>query len=126
MKQLSKQEIEKNTFLSLCCPHDRDLLTQKTEMTVSDFQRLTYLTLTLGFVAYTQSIIRRYTDFSTLISEQFDRECDILPEYPDYFIDEQNYDKYEKWIDDFINDIPFDRQSEYREKLKNKSSFFTW
>lgn len=126
MKQSSKQEIEKTTFLSLCCPHDRDLLTQKAEMTVCDFERLTYLTLTLGFVAYTQSIIRKYTDFSTLISEQFDGEFDILPEYPDYFLDEQNYDKYEKWIDDFINDIPFDRQSEYREKLKNKSSFFTW
>lgn len=78
--------------------HDRDLFTQKTEMTISDFQRLTYLTLTLGFAAYTQGIIRRYTDFSTLISGQLDRECDIMPEYPDYFPDEQNYDKYSRRI----------------------------
>lgn len=126
MEQSTKLDIERTTFLSLCCTHDHDLLTERIEMTISDFERLTYLTLALGFVAYTQSIIRRYADFATLISNQFDRECDILPEYPDYFLDEQNYDKSEKWLDDFINTIPFDKQSEYREKLKTESSLFTW
>lgn len=123
MKQSYKLDIERTTFLSLCCTHDRDLLTEKLEMTISDFERLTYLTLNLGFVRYTQKLISQNMSFSMLLSDQFDRECDISEEYPDYYLDGQNYDNSDKWIDDFINNMPIDKQAEYREKLKPENSF---
>lgn len=38
---MKKSEEEKNIFLSICCPHDRDMLTGKTEMKKEDFERIT-------------------------------------------------------------------------------------
>lgn len=117
MKQSSKQGKERTIFLSLCCPHDRDLLTQKAEMTLKDFERLTYLIMKLDFVAYAQELISQYNSFSTLISEQFERECGILQEYPEYFLDEHECRDFDKWVNDFINTIPIDKQTRFREKL---------
>ena len=49
MEQLVKEE---STFLSLCSPHDRDLLTGRIDMTLQDFERITYLTMALDYVEY--------------------------------------------------------------------------
>ena len=47
---MEKLEKEESTFLSLCSPHDRDLLTGRIDMTLQDFERITYLTMALDYV----------------------------------------------------------------------------
>lgn len=44
---MKKSEEEKNIFLSICCLHDRDMLTGKIEMKKEDFERITYLPILL-------------------------------------------------------------------------------
>lgn len=46
MEQLEK---ERTVFLSLCSPHDRDLLTGRIKMTLQDFERLTCFILQNAF-----------------------------------------------------------------------------
>lgn len=55
MKGLEKEE---STFLSLCSKHDRDLLTGRAEMTLQDFERITYLTMALDYVEYSLDLHR--------------------------------------------------------------------
>lgn len=117
MEQTKKLETEKNTFLSLCCPHDKNLLTGNAEMTQSDFERLTYLTMSLDLDTYTQYLHECYMDYTISLSQQLDRENEILSDYPDYYLDEQLIDIQQAWIDDFCNRLPADEQEYYRKKL---------
>lgn len=114
MEQLEK---ERTVFLSLCSPHDRDLLTGHIKMTLQDFERLTYLTMALDYEEYSLDLHKQYIDFTTMLSEQLERESQILAGYPDYYLDEDTAEKYQKWIDDFCNQIPADKQKYYRDKL---------
>lgn len=114
MEQLEKERI---MFLSLCSPHDHDLLTGRIKMTLQDFERLTYLTMALDYVEYSLDLHKRYMDFTNILSEQLERESQILTGYPDYYLDEDTTEKYLKWIDDFCNHIPADKQRHYRDKL---------
>ncbi|WP_368264908.1 hypothetical protein [Enterococcus innesii] len=66
-------EKEESTFLSLCSPHDRDLLTGRAEMTLQDFERITYLIMTLGFSVYAHNLHKQYMDFTIQLTEQIDR-----------------------------------------------------
>lgn len=120
MKQLRKEE---STFLSLCSPHDRDLLTGRIKMTLHDFERLTYLTMALDYVEYSLELHKRYMDFTNMLSEQLERESQILVGYPAYYSDEDTAETYQKWIDDFCNHIPADKQKYYREKLNPKTEW---
>lgn len=113
--QLNK---EKNIFLSLCNQRDCDLLMKKIEMTVNDFERITYLTMALGFTDYTQYLNSCYIDFVKKLTEKLNREFDILEEYPSYYLDEEEYAKYQKWIEEFCIHIPVDKQEYYRDKIK--------
>ncbi|BFQ96367.1 hypothetical protein DSH65_14505 [Enterococcus faecalis] len=110
-------EKEESTFLSLCSPHDRDLLTGRAEMTLQDFERITYLIMTLGFSVYAHNLHKQYMDFTIQLTEQIDREHEILADYPNYYLDEQVFEKCQRWIDDFCNHIPADKQKYYRDKL---------
>lgn len=114
MEQLEK---ERNMFLSLCSPHDRELLTGRLKMTLQDFERLTYLTMALDYVEYALDLHKQYMDFTNILSEQLERESQILAGYPDYYLDENTAEKYRKWIDNFCNHIPADKQKHYRDKL---------
>lgn len=121
---MKKSEEEKNIFLSICCPHDRDMLTGKTELKKEDFERITYLTMALGFIPYTQLLYNEHIDWANELSEQEERELDILKEYPTYFDDEEVYKKYDKWIEDFCNQIPEEKQSYYRKIInENKNNY---
>lgn len=117
MEQLEKEEI---TFLSLCSPHDRDLLTGSAEMTLQDFKRITYLTMALDYVKYTLALYKRYMDFTNKLTVQLDRENELLNEYPAYYLDEEIAERNQRWIEDFCNNIPTDKQKYYRDKLKPK------
>lgn len=116
MEQLEKEEC---TFLSLCSPHDRDLLTGSAEMTLQEFERITYITMALDYVEYTLALHKRYIDITIKLTAQLDRENEILKEYPAYYLDEQVVEKKQKWIEDFCNNIPADKKKYYQDKLKS-------
>lgn len=120
---MKKSEEEKSIFLSICCPHDRDMLTGKSEMKKDDFERITYITMALGFTPYTQLIYNEHMDWADELSEQEERELDILKEYPTYFDDEEVYEKYDKWIEDFCNQIPEDKREHYQEIIKKNLNY---
>ena len=91
MKQTEQLEKEKNLFLSLCCHNDRDMLTGKADMTLQDFERITYLTMALGFTKYALALHEEFLDFTNILSEQLDREHEIIKEYPTYYLDAVSY-----------------------------------
>lgn len=117
MEQLEKEEC---TFLSLCSLHDRDLLTGGAEMTLQDFERITYLTMALDYVEYTLALHKRYMDFTIKLTAQLNRENELLKEYPAYYLDEEIAERNQKWIEDFCDNIPTDKQKYYQDKLKPK------
>ncbi|BDR80496.1 hypothetical protein N072000002_07520 [Clostridium tetani] len=53
-------DTEKHIFLNLCCPHNKNLLMDKEEMTITEFERITYLTMTLGLSHYTMASYEVY------------------------------------------------------------------
>lgn len=118
LEQLEKEE---SMFLSLCSPYDRDLLTGHTEMTLQDFERITYLTMALSYETYSLELHKRYMDLTNVLSEQIERENELLSDYPAYYPDEETAEKYQKWIDDSYNLIPADKQPYYCEKLNTKT-----
>lgn len=120
MKPSNQSEKEEKLFLSLCSPHDRAILTGQAEMTRLDFERLTYLIMEMGMTAYTQTIFGRYMDFTKSSLDQLNREQEILQEYPNYFEDEDIYGTYQKWIDDFIGQVPEEHKAYCIKRLVNK------
>ena len=116
MKQSEQLKTEEETFLSLCCQYDRDILTGKADMTLQDFERIIYLTVALEYVEYTFVLSEKYFAFTIKLSEQIDRENDFL-ECSTYYLDEQIDKQYQKWINDFISHMPEDKQSYYHRKL---------
>lgn len=118
---MKQSEKEQKTFLSICGQHDYDLLTGKSEMTQADFERITYITASLGYMAYTQLLIGRYLDFACTEAEQFDREIDILKDYPEYYEDEQINEQSDEWLEDFLRQIPQEKQGYYRQLIKENT-----
>ena len=58
------------------------------------------------------------------LEEHEEREREIYLEYPEYYDDEEIYEKYDKWIEDFCSQIPEDRQVYYRTLIKeNKQEY---
>lgn len=122
MKQSEQLKKEERTFLSLCCQRDRDMLTGKTDMSLQDFERITYLTMALDFTKYTIALYEQYLDFTNTLSEQINRENEILKEYPTYYLDEQVDKIYQQWIDDFLSHVSADKQAYCLEHLKNNQT----
>ena len=98
---MRKSEEEQNIFLSICSAYDRDVLTGKEEMKKEDFERITHITMALGFIPYTQLICSLHMDLAVELEEHEEREREIYLEYPEYYDDEEIYEKYDKWIEDF-------------------------
>lgn len=114
-------EEEQEAYLSVCGQHDYDLLTGKEKMTQEDFERITYITNTLGYSSYTQLLIEKYLDLACTEADRIDREVNILADYPDYYIDEQVIEKTEKWLSDFISHVPPEKQDYYRQLIKENT-----
>ncbi len=87
-------------------------------MKKEDFERITYITMALGFIPYTQLIYSEHMDWADELSEQEERELDILKDYLTYFDDKEVYEKYDKWIEDFCNQIPEDKREHYQKIIK--------
>lgn len=122
MGNKNQLDIERKEFLLLCSPYDNDLLTNKDTMTLQDFERITYLTMALGFIHYTQDLNQDYMDFTVALTKKLDSEFNILEEYPSYFHDEKEYEKYQNWIDDFCKYLPADKLNYYRRKIADTQS----
>lgn len=115
---MKQSEKEREEFLSVCGQRDYDLLTEKEAMTQSDYERITHITMSLGFTLYTQTLIGRYLDFALHEKEQFEREMEIVLDYPDYYEDEEIHKKEQQWVEDFLNQIPLEKQEYYRQLVK--------
>lgn len=116
MKQSGQMNQEESAFLSMCSSHDRDLLMDKADMTLEDFERILYLNVALGYMEHAQLLNERYEDFAIRLSEQIKEEGGILEKSPERYFDEQT-DTCQKWIDDFCDQLSEDKQAYYREKL---------
>ena len=114
-------EKQKKMFLSLCGQHDYDLLTGKEAMTQADFERITYITTVLGYSSYTQELISEHLDLACNEAERTDREFDILIDYPEYYEDEKIYEQIDKWIEDFISQVPQEKRDEIRQLIKENT-----
>lgn len=120
---MKKSEEEKSIFLSICCPHDRNMLTGKSEMKKEDFERITYITMALGFIPYTQLIYSEHMDWADELSEQEERELDILKDYLTYFDDKEVYEKYDKWIDELLQSDTRGKREHYQKNHKNEFEY---
>lgn len=89
---MRKSEEEQNIFLSICSAYDRDVLTGKEEMKKEDFERITHITMALGFIPYTQLICSLHMDLAVELEEHEEREREIYLEYPEYYDDEEIYE----------------------------------
>ena len=49
---MKKAEMQEQEFLLVCSSYDYDLLTGKSEMTLKDYGRITYLVSSLGYSQY--------------------------------------------------------------------------
>ena len=74
--------------------------------------------MTLGFSSYQQALERQYPQFDKALAEQSEREADILEVYPEYYQDENMYDKYEQWIKEFFSHMPSQERTYYQELIK--------
>ena len=63
-------------------------LTGKREMTLKDYERITYLVSSLGYSQYLQFLIGKYMDLSQADEEREEREHEINLEYPEYYENE--------------------------------------
>ena len=75
---MKKAEMQEQEFLEICSSYDYDLLTNKIEMTLKDYQRITYLVGSLGYSQYLQFLIGKYMDLAQADEEQEEREFERL------------------------------------------------
>ena len=82
---MKKAETQEQEFLEVCSSYDHDLLTGKKEMTLKDYERITYLVSSLGYSQYLQFLIGKYMDLAQADEEREEREHEIYLEYPEYY-----------------------------------------
>ena len=100
---MKKAEMQEQEFLEVCSSYDHDLLTGKREMTLKDYERITYLVSSLGYSQYLQFLIGKYMDLAQADEEREEREHEIYLEYPEYYEDERILEEEEKWLEEFLN-----------------------
>ena len=74
---MKKAETQEQEFLEVCSSNDHDLLTGKKEMTLKDYERITYLVSSLGYSQYLQFLIGKYMDLAQ--AEYSARDCAPQP-----------------------------------------------
>lgn len=119
---MKKAETQEQEFLEVCSSYDHDLLTGKKEMTLKDYERITYLVSSLGYSQYLQFLIGKYMDLAQADEEREEREHEIYLEYPEYYEDEGILEE-EKWLEEFLNQLP-EKKREYFEKLIKESYLY--
>ena len=72
---MKKAEMQEQEFLEVCSSYDHDLLTGKREMTLKDYERITYLVSSLGYSQYLQFLIGKYMDMTGDDAEEEGMVC---------------------------------------------------
>ena len=84
-----RQKRRNRNFWKFVLLYDYDLLTGKREMTLKDYERITYLVGSLGYSQYLQILIGKYMDLAQADEETRRKEnMKIYLEYPEYYEDE--------------------------------------
>lgn len=73
---------------------------------------------TTYYTTYTQELIGEHLDLACNKAERADREFDILQDYPAYYDDEKVYEQRDKWLADFISQVPPAKQNDIRQLIK--------
>ena len=120
---MKKAEMQEQEFLEVCSSYDHDLLTGKREMTLKDYERITYLVSSLGYSQYLQFLIGKYMDLAQADEEQEEREHEIYLEYPEYYEDERILEEEEKWLEEFLAQLPT-KKKEYFERLIKENNLY--
>lgn len=124
MRMNGQQNRQEREFLSFCGSHDRDLITGKAVMRLTDFNRLTYLMATLDYFDCMILMYQRFPNLYVQSVEQSRRQGRILEEYPEYFEDEGIIDDFDRWMEEFLIHIPVAKRTEHvREVLQHKLMF---
>ena len=74
----------------------------------------------LQYSQYLQFLIGKYMDLAQADEEREERENEIYLEYPEYYEDERILEEEEKWLEEFLNQLP-EKKREYFEKLIKES-----
>ena len=67
---MKKSETQEQEFLEVCSSYDHDLLTGKREMTLKDYERITYLVSSLGYSQYLQFLIENIWTYHKLMKNE--------------------------------------------------------
>ena len=102
---MHQSDIERFAFLLLCGKRDRAILLGREKMTISDLDRLTYVTDFLGLKLYNLEI---WNEFAGQFGEQFrqlellyDETCSIMS----WESTEADEHLHERWIQEFCTQI---------------------
>ena len=102
---MHQSDIERFAFLLLCGKRDRAILLGREKMTISDLDRLTYVTDFLGLKLYNLEI---WNEFAGHFGEQFrqlellyDETCSIVS----WESTEADEHLHERWIQEFCTQI---------------------
>ena len=102
---MHQSDIERFAFLLLCGKRDRAILLGREKMTISDLDRLTYVTDFLGLKLYNLEI---WNEFAGQFGEQFrqlellyDETCSIVS----WESTEADEHLHERWIQEFCTKI---------------------
>ena len=114
---MKKAEMQEQEFLEVCSSYDHDLLTGKREMTLKDYERITYLVSSLGYSQYLQFLIGKYMDLAQADEEREEREHEIYLEYPEYYEDEGIWKK-KKMLEEFLNQLPEEEKRIFENLIK--------
>lgn len=101
---MNMTEMEFWTFLYLCGQEDRKLMRDEKKMTFADFERLEYISDKAGFRNLNLYIWRHY---SPLFAPVFQSLLELIgDEYSKPYTDfDEEWEKQDKWITDFVNAI---------------------
>ena len=116
---MKKAETQEQEFLEVCSSYDHDLLTGKKEMTLKDYERITYLVSSLGYSQYLQFLIGKYMDLAQADEEQEERYL----EYPEYYEDEGILEEEEKWLEEFLNQLPEKKKEHFKQLIEENNSY---
>lgn len=110
---MRQEDIEMFAFLHLCGKKDRDLVNGKTKMNMGDFERLGYLTQTLGLSSYNIAFWNQYAE---QFLEQFDKLGRFLEEKQETGeteLLEEDMALIRSWATAFYEDAPNKKVREY-------------
>lgn len=120
---VKKAEMREQEFLEVCSSYDHDLLSGKREMTLKDYQRITYLVGSLGYSQYLQFLIGKYMDLAQADEEQEGREHEIYLKYPEYYEDEGVFEEEENWLEKFLNQLPEKKKEHFKQLIEENNSY---